>query len=112
MWSDPEDISVDWKESSRGAGYVFGASSVQKFNQANGLSCVLRAHQLVFEGYRYMFDERLCTVWSVPNYCYDCGNVGAILEVDEKLTRTFKKFEAARNVTPSGKKISLPTYFL
>ena len=48
MWSDPEEIE-GWGLSPRGAGYLFGAEVVHRFNRVNGLTCVARAHQLVME---------------------------------------------------------------
>jgi hypothetical protein len=45
-----------------------------------------------------MFNEQLVTVWSAPNYCYRCGNVAAILELDENLHKLYKLFEAAPQV--------------
>ncbi len=41
------------------------------------------------------FNETLVTVWSAPNYCYRCGNVASIFELDENLKHSFKTFEAA-----------------
>jgi len=94
LWSDPEDID-EWGVSPRGAGYLFGQSVVKKWNEVNNITLIARAHQLVMEGYKYMFNETLVTVWSAPNYCYRCGNIAAILELDENLNRSFKIFEAA-----------------
>ena len=112
MWSDPEDID-GWGLSPRGAGYLFGADITQKFNHANNLTLIARAHQLVMEGYKMVFDDSLVTVWSAPNYCYRCGNVAAILELDEHLTPSFKIFDAAPQDARGApaKKIS-PDYFL
>lgn len=56
---------------------------------------IARAHQLVQEGFKYMFDESLVTVWSAPNYCYRCGNSASILQVDEDGSKKFKVYEAA-----------------
>ncbi len=37
------------------------------------------------------------TVWSAPNYCYRCGNIASIMELDENLNSVFKNFENAPN---------------
>lgn len=93
LWSDPEYVD-GFQESTRGAGYLFGESVVDKFNATNGLELVARAHQMVQQGFQYMFSgNNLVTVWSAPNYCYRCENVASILSLDECLNRTFLIFK-------------------
>jgi serine/threonine-protein phosphatase 4 catalytic subunit len=92
MWSDPEDVE-GWVKSHRGAGYLFGADVLEEFLRNNGLKQVIRAHQLVMEGYKTQFDGKVTTVWSAPNYCYRCGNIASIMELDENLNSVFKTFE-------------------
>lgn len=112
MWSDPEEID-GWGLSPRGAGYLFGGNVASQFNHTNGIDLICRAHQLVMEGYKYMFEQQLVTVWSAPNYCYRCGNVAALLELDENRHAHFKIFQAApQNERGVPQKTPAPDYFL
>jgi len=66
----------------------------------------------VHEGIKYMFDNRLVTVWSAPNYCYRCGNIASILDFQSAENREPKLFSAvpdSERVIP--KKVTAP-YFL
>ena len=112
VWSDPEDVD-GMVTSNRGAGYLFGASVVREFAEVNRLDLISRSHQLVQEGYKYCFppDNLLVTVWSAPNYCYRCGNVAAIMRLDDKCNRDFAIFEAVDQPSPAAERTTVP-YFL
>ncbi|ESX01362.1 Serine/threonine-protein phosphatase 4 catalytic subunit [Ogataea parapolymorpha DL-1] len=94
LWSDPEENIPAWAVSPRGAGYLFGYTETERFLFKNNLSLIARAHQLVMEGYKEVFDGGLVTVWSAPNYCYRCGNVAAVLTLDDNLNRNYTVFDS------------------
>ncbi|GLG93116.1 hypothetical protein R5R35_011005 [Gryllus longicercus] len=112
LWSDPDDIQ-GWGVNSRGAGYLYGGDVAHRFSQSNGIDLICRSHQLAMEGIKWHFNNLVCTVWSAPNYCYRCGNVAAILELDEYLQRQFTIFDAAPCQSREVAEIkNLPDYFL
>ncbi|XP_065195120.1 serine/threonine-protein phosphatase 4 catalytic subunit [Sycon ciliatum] len=95
LWSDPDEKQGSWEKSPRGAGFLFGRDVVTDFNAANNIDMMCRAHQLVMEGFKWHFNQTVLTVWSAPNYCYRCGNIAAIFQLDENGQNEFLIFEAA-----------------
>ncbi|KAI0315217.1 Metallo-dependent phosphatase [Amylostereum chailletii] len=135
MWSDPDEVDK-WAVSPRGAGWLFGGTVTREvmpsllhhplslilplfnqFNHVNSLTLIARAHQLVQEGYKYMFDEALATVWSAPNYCYRCGNMASILTIHEDGARTFTVYGPAEEnerdtAMQTGRRMGNMPYFV
>jgi len=97
LWSDPDDIPNEWGPNGRGPGLLFGVKAVDRFLHANGIGIISRAHQLVMEGYQYLFDEKVVTVWSAPNYCYRCGNMASFMMVGKDGNRKFVTFDKAED---------------
>lgn len=85
---------------------------VDQFNLLNEVNLIVRAHQLVQEGYIYWFNEQLVTLWSAPNYCYRMNNKAAILELDEHNNRRFVIFETVEESAQSKHYRNLMPYFL
>ncbi len=77
------------------------------------ISSLEYAHQIsIFLGIKFMFDDRLVTVWSAPNYCYRCGNIAAILAFHTATNHETKLFNAVPNnerIIPSK---TITPYFL
>ena len=94
LWSDPEE-TPGWGPSPRGAGFIFGKDISQEFLHKNELKMIVRAHQLVNEGFSPTHSDMVVTVFSAPNYCYRCGNSAALMEVDENMKTTYIQFEQA-----------------
>jgi len=115
VWSDPmeEPSDKDFTPSPRGAGWLFSGGVVEQFVQMNGVSLIVRSHQLIMEGLKFHFNNKLLTLWSCPNYCYRAGNVAAILELSDSGERNFKIFDAApKSKQALPDKRCIPDYFL
>jgi len=114
MWSDPDDRQ-GWGMSPRGAGFTFGADISERFNHTNGFQFIVRAHQLVMEGYSWTHENNVVTVFSAPNYCYRCGNQAAIMEVNEHHEAKFIQYDPAPRDNNHGETNvtrRTPDYFL
>lgn len=99
LWSDPagsdDELTEGWKPSPRGAGVLFSEEVTNTFLHTNDLCYICRAHQLVQEGYQWMHNDKVVTVFSAPNYCYRCGNSASLMFVDEFMEKTFVTFNTA-----------------
>lgn len=89
LWSDPDTSVSGWGENDRGVSFVFGADVVCDFLEKHNLELVVRAHQVVEDGYEFFAGRRLVTLFSAPNYCGEFDNAGGLISVDENLMCSF-----------------------
>merc|ERR1712127_142643 len=95
LWSDPEADISGWAENDRGVSYTFGADVVSKFLQKHDYDLIVRAHQVVEDGYEFFADRQLVTIFTAPNYCGEFDNAGAVMAVDESLMCSFRILKPA-----------------
>jgi len=95
LWSDPELDVAGWAENDRGVSYTFGADVVGKFLSKHDFDLVVRAHQVVEDGYEFFADRQLVTIFTAPNYCGEFDNAGAVMAVDESLMCSFRILKPA-----------------
>jgi len=90
LWSDPDANATGWGENDRGVSFVFGIDIVTQFLQNQDLDLIVRAHQVVEDGYEFFAGRRLVTLFSAPNYCGEFDNAGGMISVDEDLMCSFQ----------------------
>ena len=70
---------------------------------------IVRAHQVVEDGYEFFARRQLVTVFSAPNYCGEFDNAGAMMSVDETLMCSFKVLRPAEKKKGTiGSRVSTP----
>jgi serine/threonine-protein phosphatase PP1 catalytic subunit len=87
LWSDHSTSVPDWGPSERGDTVFWNLKPVKTFLEANGLTTLIRAHQLVNNGWEYPFapDECVITVFSAACYAGEYTNRAAFLTVSKDL---------------------------
>lgn len=95
LWSDPEKGITGWAENDRGVSYTFGEDIVSSFLERNDLDLIVRAHQVVEDGYEFFAQRQMVTVFSAPHYCGEFDNAGAMMSVREDLMCSFQLLKPA-----------------
>lgn len=90
LWADPDVDIAGWAENDRGVSYIFGPDVVTSFLKKHDFDVVVRAHQVVADGFEFFAGRKLITLFSAPNYCGEFDNAGAMMIIDESLMCSFK----------------------
>jgi serine/threonine-protein phosphatase PP1 catalytic subunit len=91
LWSDPDPAGrPGWHENDRGVSYVFGPDVLHDFLDAHEFDLLIRAHQVVEDGYEFYAGRRLVTIFSAPNYCGEFDNAGGMISIDQDLLCSFQ----------------------
>ena len=61
-----------------------------QFLEKYDFDLIVRAHQVVEDGYEFFANRQLVTLFSAPNYCGEFDNAGAVMSVDDTLMCSFQ----------------------
>ena len=102
LWADPDPSITGWGDNDRGVSFTFGGDVVRQFLRRHDLDLVVRAHQVVEDGYEFFAGRELVTIFSAPNYCGEFDNAGAMMTVDDTLMCSFQILKPASAQTRSS----------
>ncbi|KAG8213728.1 Metallo-dependent phosphatase-like protein [Butyriboletus roseoflavus] len=93
LWTDPQD-TPGRGPSKRGVGSAFGPDVTKRWCDLNGVTGVIRSHEVRENGYAIEHDGLCTTVFSAPNYVDQVGNKGAYIRIDAAGDLKYRQFEA------------------
>jgi diadenosine tetraphosphatase ApaH/serine/threonine PP2A family protein phosphatase len=104
VWSDPitDPKPMEWQPHYRGSDrsadmIAFSAEVTREFCARNGVSLIIRGHEVAERGYELLHSGRLCTVFSARNYCGHLFNDAALVllqpDADGHLQVKFKTLQ-------------------
>jgi len=93
LWTDPQQIQGRGP-SKRGVGIAFGPDVTERWCKLNGVSGIIRSHEVRQEGYEVEHNGLCTTVFSAPKYCDQGTNKGAFIRIDAEGKQQYFQFEA------------------
>lgn len=117
FWSDPNEIEEGFINNPRGAGVLYSEKPFNEFLINNKFDYMIRSHQLVMDGFKTYFNNKLLLVWSAPNYGYRQGNKASYIKIDinseldyEVIYFEMVKEQFKKNIPPNN--INIDYYIL
>ncbi|KAF7790340.1 hypothetical protein EIP86_001295 [Pleurotus ostreatoroseus] len=111
LWTDPQEMPGRGP-SKRGVGIAFGPDVTRRWCVANGVTGIIRSHEVrqgniqarndevvttnfcSVDGYAIEHDGLCTTVFSAPNYVDQAGNKGAFIRIDAAGSQEYTQFDA------------------
>lgn len=82
MWNDPREFVDTFSRNTDRGGYrFFGQRALEDFLTESGLNMVVRSHEYEEDGYWYMWDWKLLTIFSTATYYPWASNRRCVCEV-------------------------------
>lgn len=110
LWSDPLKSCKEYKKSERCETNLWGLDPALRFLEDNELSIIIRGHQVVNEGYKYVFspNKSVVTVFSAPNYTKNSKNKATFMTINEGLPHKFTEIPPTVPAKQSPRRASSP----
>ncbi|MCK5185072.1 MAG: metallophosphoesterase [Candidatus Heimdallarchaeota archaeon] len=83
LWNDPREEVEMYSYSVRGDGiYVYGQKVIDNFLKKNNLKMIIRAHEVIPDGYIYLFNKKLLSLFTSEDFYQ--GVSGKIAKITDK----------------------------
>ena len=73
----------------RGTGFYYSEQAVNRFLERNDFQFIIRGHECVLPGYKFMMNGKVVTIFSSSNYC-GLNNEASVLFVNQNKIRVLK----------------------